>query len=156
MLCCAVLCCAVLYRHGVNLRHAGLLRSHIPAPGPLLAQTEGDPPAHTQTHAHAHRQALLRHRLRCELLLQCVGRALKNLLRDMLRAWVRSQRSDVSEQALRQILVQFLNLVSGAHVNSVRKGSALQYMLYNAVLCYAMLCFTMLCYTLRVLCVLTR
>lgn len=75
---------------------------------------------HTSDIAHA-KQLFLCYRIRTELLLQCVSRTLKNILRDILRSWIKSQRSDVSEQAIRQILVQFLNLVSGAHTNSVTR-----------------------------------
>lgn len=109
------------------MRHAGLLRYHIP-----------DISVSDATHIYAGTilpillflLALINYwadapyivlcgRIRAELLLQCVSRTLKNILRCIQRDWIKSQHSDVSEQAIRQILVQFLNLVSGAHSNSV-------------------------------------
>lgn len=64
---------------------------------------------------------MLCYRLRAELLLQCISRTLKNILKDIQRNWIKSRQSDISEQAFRQILVQFLNLVTGAHANTVGK-----------------------------------
>jgi hypothetical protein len=56
-------------------------------------------------------------RLESDLLQECIHRTLKSLLRNMQRTWVQSQRT-VSEQAVRQIVVQFLNLCTGSHRNS--------------------------------------
>ncbi|CAM9776212.1 unnamed protein product, partial [Phaeothamnion confervicola] len=81
-----------LHRHGVNIRHAGMLRAIVP---------------------DVEANSLLREMLLTEI----VARTLKNMLRDFQRKWMKAKRS-TSEQGMHALAVQFLNLVTGAHRNS--------------------------------------
>jgi len=84
--------CYELHRFGVNIRHCGLLRYHIPD--------------------------YVRYRcLRDKLLIEMVARTLKNLFRDCQRKWMRSQQT-TSEQGLYHLTASFINLVTGAHIPS--------------------------------------
>lgn len=78
--------------HGVNIRHIGLVRSHIPA------SNKTSP-------------------IRTILLRQIVARTLKNICRDFQRRWMRSEQSS-SDQGMFLLLTQYLNLIVGCHVNS--------------------------------------
>ena len=80
------------HRHGVNMRHMGLVRSHIE---PSLATNS----------------------IRTKLLLQIVTRTLKNIARDYQRRWMKCQQS-TSETGLRLLLTQFINLIVGGIPNS--------------------------------------
>jgi hypothetical protein len=83
-----------LYFHsnGVNIRHMGLVRSHIPG----SQQNVG---------------------VRTYLLLNIVCRTLKNIAREFQRRWMKSEQSS-SEQGIFFLLTQFLNLMVGQHSNS--------------------------------------
>lgn len=81
-----------LHRHGVNVRHLGLIRFHVPATKENTV-------------------------LRQQLLLEIVSRTLKNLLKAFQRRWMKSERS-TSEQGLLMLVVQFFNLITGSHKNS--------------------------------------
>jgi len=78
--------------HGVNIRHMGLVRSHIPAEHSNIP-------------------------IRTALLLQIVTRTLKNIAREFQRRWMKSEQS-TSEQGMFILLTQFVNLVVGSHENS--------------------------------------
>jgi hypothetical protein len=91
-----------MHQHGVNIRHMGLLRHYLRN---QLVET-GDQASWDKSQLAA--------QLQTELLLECVGRALKNILRDMMRMWMCSQRS-ASEDGIVQLVVRFLNLVTGHH-----------------------------------------
>lgn len=80
------------HSNGVNIRHMGLVRSHIPA----SPQNVG---------------------VRTFLLLNIVCRTLKNIARDFQRRWMKSEQSS-SEQGILILLTQFLNLIVGQHINS--------------------------------------
>ena len=80
------------HSHGVNMRHLGLVRSHVDA------TTASNP-------------------VRYKLLLQIVARTLKNIARDYQRMWMKCEQS-TSEMGLKLLLTQFLNLVVGSHPNS--------------------------------------
>ena len=82
----------VFHYHGVNMRHIGLVRSHIPA-STKTAQ------------------------IRTKLLNQIIVRTLKNICRDFQRRWMRSEQSS-SDQGMFLLLSQFLNLIVGSHENS--------------------------------------
>ena len=141
---CIFIC---MYRHGVNMRHCGYLRSEVMSlltsslmsPTHVTAAVRTSPtssPRHSSSRAvhdtaipttinnNSHRAAeliqLRQSRVHCtqfELLLQCISRTLKNLLRDILREWIQSRRS-VAEYPMRERVVQFLNLITGANRNS--------------------------------------
>ncbi|CAM9462148.1 unnamed protein product [Pylaiella littoralis] len=80
-----------LHRHGVNIRHLGKVRGHVSEEEPSV--------------------------LRNMMLTEMVARTLKNILRSFQRKWMKAERS-TSEQGMRRLVVNFLNLVTGAHVNS--------------------------------------
>ena len=80
------------HSHGVNMRHLGLVRSHIL-------------PSHTSNP------------VRTVLLLQIVTRTLKNIARDYQRRWMKCEQS-TSEMGLKLLLTQFINLVVGSNPNS--------------------------------------
>jgi hypothetical protein len=80
------------HSNGVNIRHMGLVRSHIPG---------------SQEHVG----------VRTFLLLNIVCRTLKNIAREFQRRWMKSEQSS-SEQGIFFLLTQFLNLMVGQHVNS--------------------------------------
>eukprot|EP00904_Undaria_pinnatifida_P002276 jgi/Undpi1/12049/HiC_scaffold_4.g01748.m1 len=82
-----------LHRCGVNMRHLGQVRSTIDVTDP--------------------KKSLLRDMMLTEM----VARTLKNILRSFQRKWMKAERS-TSEQGMRMLVVEFLNLVTGAHINS--------------------------------------
>ncbi|CAM9637008.1 unnamed protein product [Ectocarpus sp. 12 AP-2014] len=51
------------------------------------------------------------------MLTEMIARTLKNILRCFQRTWMKAERS-TSEQGMRMLVVRFLNLVTGAHINS--------------------------------------
>lgn len=55
--------------------------------------------------------------IQCDLLRECLTRTLKCMLREIQRDWMRSQKT-ASEQGIKRVIVQFLNLVCGSHPNS--------------------------------------
>ncbi len=83
-----------IHERGVNMRHIGYVRSCIP-----------------ETADKSNQEA------RLLLLVEVIGRTLKNLLKDFQRRWMRSEKS-TSEQGMLFLIAQFLNLVTGSHVNS--------------------------------------
>ncbi|CAM9962933.1 unnamed protein product, partial [Ectocarpus fasciculatus] len=83
-----------LHRHGVNVRHLGKVRSL------LIEQNRPE-------------DGLLKEMMLTEM----IARTLKNILRCFQRTWMKAERS-TSEQGMRMLVVGFLNLVTGAHVNS--------------------------------------
>lgn len=97
-----------MHHHGVNIRHIGLLRHHLRRQQEVLS-SKGD---FEDTNVSAKIQLAVQ--LQSELLLECVGRALKNILRDMMRLWMCSQRT-ASEDGIVQLVVRFLNMVTGYH-----------------------------------------
>jgi hypothetical protein len=80
------------HSHGVNIRHMGLVRSHIPGSPDNVS-------------------------IRTYLLLNIVCRTLKNIAREFQRRWMKSEQSS-SEQGILILLTQFLNLIVGKHINS--------------------------------------
>jgi hypothetical protein len=50
--------------------------------------------------------------VRGRLLLEVVSRTLKNILRELQRTWMKSRRT-TSEQGMHELVVRFLNLVTG-------------------------------------------
>ncbi|CAM9944100.1 unnamed protein product, partial [Ectocarpus fasciculatus] len=83
-----------LHRHGVNVRHLGKVR--------FLLMEQNKP-----------EDGLLKDMILTEM----IARTLKNILRYFQRTWMKAERS-TSEQGMRMLVVRFLNLVTGAHVNS--------------------------------------
>ncbi|CAN0000068.1 unnamed protein product, partial [Ectocarpus sp. 4 AP-2014] len=83
-----------LHRHGVNVRHLGKVRFLL---------MEQNKPANGL--------------LKDMMLTEMIARTLKNILRCFQRTWMKAERS-TSEQGMRMLVVGFLNLVTGAHVNS--------------------------------------
>jgi hypothetical protein len=55
--------------------------------------------------------------IQSDLLRECLTRTLKCMLREVQRDWIRSQKT-ASEQGLKHVIVQFLNVVSDSHPNS--------------------------------------
>jgi hypothetical protein len=80
------------HSHGVNIRHMGLVRSHIPGSSENI-------------------------NIRTYLLLNIVCRTLKNIAREFQRRWMKSEQSS-SEQGILILLTQYLNLIVGKHINS--------------------------------------
>lgn len=60
------------------------------------------------------RKVALVERMLAELLQECICRTLKNILRDSMRLWMCTQRT-ASEDGMIQLVVRFLNLVTGYH-----------------------------------------
>jgi hypothetical protein len=85
---------AYLHSLGVNMRHLGVLRYHV---------------------STTSQQGLV---VREHLLLQIIGRTLKNILRDYQRRWMKSERS-TSELGMFTLITQFFNLIVGAHPKSM-------------------------------------
>ncbi|CAM9632019.1 unnamed protein product [Ectocarpus sp. 8 AP-2014] len=83
-----------LHRHGVNVRHLGKVR--------FLLMEQNKP-----------ENGLLKDMMLTEM----IARTLKNILRCFQRTWMKAERS-TSEQGMRMLVVRFLNLVTGAHINS--------------------------------------
>ncbi|CAM9964281.1 unnamed protein product [Ectocarpus sp. 12 AP-2014] len=83
-----------LHRHGVNVRHLGRVR--------FLLMEQNKPENEL---------------LKDMMLTEMIARTLKNILRCFQRTWMKAERS-TSEQGMRMLVVRFLNLVTGAHVNS--------------------------------------
>eukprot|EP00752_Nemacystus_decipiens_P012980 g11486.t1 len=81
-----------LHRHGVNVRHLGKVRSLV----------------------HDDEENSV---LRDMMLTEIIARTLKNILRCFQRKWMKAERS-TSEQGMRMLVVEFLNLVTGCHRNS--------------------------------------
>ncbi|CAM9265877.1 unnamed protein product [Ascophyllum nodosum] len=79
-----------MHRHGVNIRHLGKLRNEVEETFLLLKEM---------------------------ILTEMVARTLKNLLRGYQRRWMKTERS-TSDQGMRRLVVNFLNLVTGAHQNA--------------------------------------
>lgn len=77
------------HSHGVNIRHMGLVRSHLPVSNATSP-------------------------VRTALLMQIVARTLKNIARDYQRRWMKSEQS-TSEQGMHMLLIEFLNLVVGSN-----------------------------------------
>ncbi|CAN0145489.1 unnamed protein product [Scytosiphon promiscuus] len=85
-----------LHRHGVNVRHLGKVRSCI-----LEREDDRD-----------------KNRVVLDAMLtEMIARTLKNILRSFQRMWMKEERS-TSEHGMRMLVVEFLNLVTGAHPNS--------------------------------------
>jgi hypothetical protein len=55
--------------------------------------------------------------IQSDLLRECLTRTLKCMLREIQRDWMRSQKT-ASEQGLKRVIAQFLNVVCGSHPNS--------------------------------------
>ncbi|CBN78661.1 conserved unknown protein [Ectocarpus siliculosus] len=83
-----------LHRHGVNVRHLGKVR--------FLLMEQNKP-----------ENGLLKDMMLTEM----IARTLKNILRCFQRTWMKAEKS-TSEQGMRMLVVRFLNLVTGAHINS--------------------------------------
>jgi hypothetical protein len=84
---------AYIHSYGVNMRHLGVLRYNV-----CSATEDGI-------------------NVRRYLLLQIVGRTLKNILRDFQRRWMKSERS-TSEQGMFNLIAHFFNLIVGSHRKS--------------------------------------
>lgn len=81
-----------MHRYGVNIRHLGLLFSHIPTKSETKI-------------------------LRSMLIHECILRTLKHISRDMIRTYMK-HCSTSSEDGIHVIWIQILNLVSGVHRKS--------------------------------------
>jgi hypothetical protein len=92
-----------MHKHGVNIRHAGLLRQQI-----YLASQSSDSSNEGRGNVEE---------IRIELLNEVVSRTLKNILRQSQRVWMSKLRT-TSEHGMLQLIVRFLNLVTGYHKNS--------------------------------------
>lgn len=90
-----------MHKHGVNIRHAGLLR-HL-----LLVAA----PSNKFEVANNYED------IRLELLNEIVSRTLKNILRETQRFWM-SKLKTTSEHGMLQLIVRFFNLITGYHRNS--------------------------------------
>ncbi len=100
-----------MHQHGVNIRHIGLLRACLR--NHLVDKTTTT--SHTSTE-----RIILTERLLSQLLQECIGRALKNILRDVMRMQMCSQEHSytTSEDSMIQLVVRFLNLVTGYHAKA--------------------------------------
>lgn len=92
-----------MHKHGVNIRHAGLLRHHLYLALQTIESNEVDKFNLTE--------------LRIELLNECVSRTLKNILRHTQRVWMSTYKT-TSEDGMLQLIVRFLNLITGYHETS--------------------------------------
>lgn len=94
-----------IHHHGINMRHVGLLRSHIDPWSPIVTEK-------AETDLEARHRVAAQLDIRRDLLLQCVLRTLKHILHDMQR---RCMRKDSSELMMQIVVIGFLNLVTGGH-----------------------------------------
>lgn len=90
-----------MHKHGVNIRHSGLLRHLL-----LIASESNELGSRT-----------ISENIRMELLNEIVSRTLKNILRHTQRVWM-SKLKTTSEHGMLQLIVRFFNLITGHHVNS--------------------------------------
>ena len=95
-----------LHRHGINMRHLGLLRKCV---------SEASTGAADSINSTVYNTACVS--LKEELLNQIVSRTLKSLLRDFQRKWMRSEQS-TSDQGMKILVAQFVNLALGSHENA--------------------------------------
>ena len=86
-----------MHKHGINIRHTGLLRYHVLHVELPCPQSE------------ERKQSL-----GAELLQECIYRTAKNVLRRIQRMWMVSHRSS-SEDGMMTLLVRYMNLISGYH-----------------------------------------
>lgn len=108
-----------MHKYGVNMRHAGLLLSHVRRHH--LTQKEIWRLTDTDIAAASGYYWLVVVEdevveIENKLLEECVLRTLKNILRDCLRSHTMSRSG--SEHQLCGLVVRFLNLVTGAHTDS--------------------------------------
>ena len=99
-----------MHRHGVNIRHVGLLRRHLS--NDLDNDLDETTTTTTTTSQQVHVKAI-----RHELLMECISRTLKNILRKTQRQYMCSQRS-CSEEGMMHLVIDFLNLVTSSHPSS--------------------------------------
>eukprot|EP00752_Nemacystus_decipiens_P004500 g4109.t1 len=94
-----------IHKHGVNVRHIGLLRAHMTPPNREAAAAPFAGNFAMKTSAEI---------LRDGALVEKVVRTLKLVLRSFQRRWMKSEKSS-SEQGMHLLVAQFLNLVTGRH-----------------------------------------
>jgi len=113
-----------LHRSGVNMRHLGLLRDSVRTAGAndelfskfgAYKDDVRDIHPACECSPATFRQGL--RNLENECLLQIVSRTCKNILRQFQRKWMRSEQS-TSEEGMKILTAQFLNLMVGSHANS--------------------------------------
>lgn len=92
-----------LHVNGVNLRHSGFFRF-------VYLERVSDQFALDGNCGSFHDTQKV-------LLKECICRTLKGILRELQRSWMSSQMT-ASEQGLHQLIVDFLNTVTGAHPRS--------------------------------------
>lgn len=106
-----------MHQHGVNIRHVGLLRYYLRKQNTNQegdAMTSGAPLGEETINDGIGNRRLEAQALSSEMLQECLGRTLKNLLRDLMRMWMCSRRT-ASEDGMVQLVVRFLNLITGHH-----------------------------------------
>ena len=96
-----------MHKHGVNIRHAGLLRHLI-----LTSSSSSLSSSSLECHSPNVIESICR-----ELLNEVVSRTLKNLLRQTQRVWMSKLRT-TSEHGMLQLIVRFFNLITGYLGNS--------------------------------------
>lgn len=90
-----------MHKHGVNIRHSGLLRHHLLLGLQTINNNDGINKLNIEE-------------IRMELLNECVSRTLKNILRHTQRVWMSTYKT-TSKDGMLQLIVRFLNLITGYH-----------------------------------------